>query len=258
MKMNSRTETLKAPGPLLLAMEGRAPWEFGIAFASLPWLLQAPRGDGHGVVVFPGLAASDMSTLPLRAFLRERGHDSRGWKLKRNFGPRAGILDQSVEQVREMRRRSGRKVSLVGWSLGGIYAREIAKILPEDVRCVVTLATPFTGSPKATNVWRIYELLSGHSLDDPALLAQVRKPPPVPTTSVFSRSDGVVSWRCCLEQSASGVENVEIPASHFGIGLNPAAWFAVADRLAQPEGEWKPFHREGWRRWIYADPHRGS
>ena len=253
-----RSEESRAPSPLLFAMEGRAPWEFGFAFASLPWLMRAPRGDGHGVVVFPGLAATDTSTAPLRAFMRGRGYDARGWKLRRNFGPREGVLEESLAQVRSLRRESGRRVSLVGWSLGGIYAREIAKLLPGDVRCVVTLATPFTGSPKATNVWRIYELLSGHSLDNPDLLSQVRAPPPVPTTSVFSRTDGIVSWRCCLEKRAHRVENIEVPASHFGIGLNPAAWFAVVDRLSQPEDGWEPFHRDGWRRWVYADPHRAS
>ena len=155
--------------------------------------------------------------------------------------------------MRKLRKESGRPVSLVGWSLGGIYAREIAKLIPDDVRCVVTLATPFTGSPRETNVWRIYELLSGHSLDDAALLAQVREPPPVPTTSIFSRTDGVVSWRCCVERDGHEVENIEVPASHFGIGMNPATWYAVADRLSQPEGAWSPFHREGWRRWIYGE-----
>jgi pimeloyl-ACP methyl ester carboxylesterase len=110
-------------------MEGRAPWEFALACASLPWLLQGPRGDGHGVIVFPGLAASDASTVPLRSFLRSRGYESRGWRLRRNFGPRAGVLEQSLEQVRQLAQASGRKVSLLGWSLGGIYAREIAKRL---------------------------------------------------------------------------------------------------------------------------------
>jgi len=245
--------TAKPPNAFLLALEARAPWEFGSLFAALPWLLQAPSGDGHGVVVFPGLAATDTSTVPLRGFLRGRGFDSRGWRLRRNFGPRAGVLDQSLEQVRELRRATGRPVSLIGWSLGGIYAREIAKLLPRDVRCVVTLATPFTGSPKETNVWRIYELMSGHSLDDPALLAQVREPPPVPTTSIYSRTDGIVSWRCCVERDGPLVENIEVPASHFGIGMNPATWYAVADRLAQPEGAWTRFHRDGWRRLVYGE-----
>jgi pimeloyl-ACP methyl ester carboxylesterase len=251
-----RARSLKPPNAFLVAMEGRAPWEFGMAFAAWPWLTQVPRGDGHGVVVFPGLAASDGSTVPLRAFLRGRGYDARGWRLKRNFGPRAGVLEQSLEEVREVHRATGRRVSLIGWSLGGIYAREIAKLAPEEVRCVITLATPFTGSPKATNVWRFYEMMSGHSLEDPRLLAQVREPPPVPTTSIFSRTDGVVAWQCCVEKPSRRVENIEVPASHFGIGLNPAAWFAVADRLCQSEGDWRPFHREGWRRWVYADPYR--
>ena len=256
MKAAAPGDALKPPGAFLLAMEGRAPWEFGMTFATLPLLMRSPRGDGHGVVVFPGLAASDASTIPLRSFLRSRGYEARGWKLARNFGPREGVVEQSLEQVRKLARQSGRKVSLVGWSLGGIYAREIAKLLPEDVRCVITLATPFTGSPKATNVWRVYELVSGHSLDDPELLAQVREPPAVPTTSIFSRTDGVVAWQCCVQDSQGRAENIEVAASHFGIGVNPATWFAVADRLAQPEGAWRPFHREGWRRWVYADPHR--
>jgi len=250
------SDSIKAPSALLMAMEARAPWEFGMAFATWPWLMRSPVGDGHGVVVFPGLAASDGSTMPLRAFLRGRGYDARGWTLRRNYGPRAGVFEQVLEQVRKLRQSSGRPVSLVGWSLGGIYAREIAKALREDVRCVVTLATPFAGPPRATNVWRLYEMLSGHSLDDPQLLAQVREPPPVPTTSIFTRSDGVVAWQCCIAELGLQAENIEVPASHFGIGVNPATWFAVADRLAQPEGQWKPFHRDGWRRWVYADPHR--
>ena len=258
MRATAPSDRLRPPGAFLLAMEGRAPWEFALACAALPWLLQGPRGDGHGVIVFPGLAASDASTVPLRSFLRSRGYESRGWRLRRNFGPRAGVLEQSLEQVRQLAQASGRKVSLLGWSLGGIYAREIAKRLPEETRCVITLATPFTGSPRATNVWRIYEALSGHSLDDPGLLARVREPPPVPTTSIFSRTDGVVAWQCCLQDSRDRAENIEVAASHFGIGLNPAAWFAVADRLAQPEGAWTPFHRQGWRQWVFADPHRGA
>jgi pimeloyl-ACP methyl ester carboxylesterase len=114
------TDSIKAPSAFLMAMEGRAPWEFGMALAAWPWLMRSPEGDGHGVVVFPGLAASDGSTVPLRAFLRGRGYDARGWLLRRNFGPRAGVLEQSLEQVRKLRRESGRPVSLVGWSLGGI------------------------------------------------------------------------------------------------------------------------------------------
>ena len=170
-------ESLKPPSALLLALEGRAPWEFGAALASFPLMRLAPRGDGHPVVVFPGLAASDLSTLPLRAFLRERGYRPHGWDLRFNFGPRAGVLAQSLERVRRIRAQTGRKVSLVGWSLGGVYAREIAKLLSDDVRCVITLGTPFTGDPKANNAWRIYEFASGHSLDDREQIERVREAP---------------------------------------------------------------------------------
>jgi pimeloyl-ACP methyl ester carboxylesterase len=250
-------KTAQAPGVLLLALEGRAPWELGAAVAAFPLMRYAPRGDGHSVVVFPGLAASDMSTLPLRTFLRERGYRAHGWNLRFNFGPREGVLTQSLQLVRDVARASGRPVSLVGWSLGGIYAREIAKLLPDDVRCVVTLGTPFTGNPRANNAWRIYELASGHSLDDEGTLEAVRDAPPVPTTSVFSRTDGIVNWQCCLQLPSERTESVEVTASHIGMGVNPAAWYVLADRLAQEPGRWRPFHRDGWRRWLFRDPYRG-
>jgi pimeloyl-ACP methyl ester carboxylesterase len=249
---------LKPPGALLLALEGRAPWELGAAVAALPLLPFVPRGDGHAVVVFPGLAASDVSTLPLRAFLASRGYRPHGWELRFNFGPRAGVLERSLERVRKIRRATGRKVSLVGWSLGGVYAREIAKLAPDDVRCVITLGSPFTGHPRANHAWRIYEFASGHTLDDAAQLAAVREAPPVPTTSVFSRSDGIVAWRCCLQERGDLAESIEVTASHIGMGMNPTAWYAVADRLSQREGRWRPFHRKGWRKLLFRDPYRAG
>jgi pimeloyl-ACP methyl ester carboxylesterase len=256
--MSARDSTLKAPGPFLLALEGRAFWELGATLAAYPVLRQAPRGDGHAVVVFPGLAASDITTVPLRTFLDDRGYDAHGWKLRFNFGPRKGVLDASLARVRRFRRESGRKVSLVGWSLGGIFAREIAKLMPEDIRCVITLGSPFTGNPRANNAWRFYELVSGHRLDDDHAIAHVRKPPPVPTTSIFSRTDGVVAWQCCLQAEEEHAESIEVHASHIGIGVNGAAWYAVADRLAQRDGHWRPFHRFGWRQWFYRDPYRAE
>jgi pimeloyl-ACP methyl ester carboxylesterase len=249
---------LRPPGALLLALEGRAPWEFGASIAAYPLLRMAPRGDGHPVVVFPGLATSDFSTLPLRVFLGERGYRPSGWDLRFNLGPRKGVLERCVDLVRKLRKESGRTVSLVGWSLGGVYAREIAKLVPASVRCVVTLGSPFTGHPRANNAWRIYELASGHSLAESARFERVRQAPPVPTTSIFSRSDGIVAWRCCVQEPGPLAESVEVAASHIGMGLHPATWFAVADRLAQREGRWAPFHREGWRQWLYRDPYRAD
>ena len=250
--------TPKPPAAWLLALEGRAPWELGASLAAWPLLRMTPAGDGHPVIVFPGLATSDMSTLPLRAFLAARGYQPSGWDLRFNFGPRAGVIERSLERLRRMRRAAGRKVSLVGWSLGGVYARELAKLAPEDVRCVVTLGSPFAGHPKANHAWRIYEVASGHRLEGDDRFARVAAPPPVPTTSIYSRSDGIVAWQCCVQAPAERAESIEVPASHIGIGMNPAAWYALADRLGQRPRGWRPFHREGWRRWLYRDPYRAA
>ena len=251
-------ESLRPPGPLLFALEARAPWELGATLASWPFLRQGTVGDGHVVIVFPGFAASDITTLPLRTFLIDRGYDTYGWDLRFNLGPRKGVIEKILQRVDRLHRASGRKVSLVGWSLGGVFAREIAKMIPEHVRCVITLGSPFTGSPKANNVWRLYELMSGHRLDADVHVGRVRETPPVPTTSIFTRSDGVVAWQCCLQQPGERAESIEVQASHLGIGMNAAAWYAIADRLAQREGHWKPFHREGWRQWLYRDPYRDA
>jgi pimeloyl-ACP methyl ester carboxylesterase len=237
---------LNAPGMGLLAMEFRAFWEFGAVLPAWPALQQAPAADGHSVIVFPGLAASDTSTFPLRRYLEGLGYDVTGWQQGSNFGPRAGVLESIKRLVRETYAASGRNVSLVGWSLGGVYAREIAKELPDMVRCVVTLGTPFSGNPRSTNAWRLYEVVSGRDIERESSHFDLKKAPPVPTTSIFSKTDGIVAWQGSIQSSEphlghSQTENIEVLASHFGIGLNPSAWWAVADRLAQPEGRWTPF-----------------
>lgn len=238
-------------------LEWRAPWELGATLAAGPLLHQAPRGDGHPVLVFPGLAASDLSTAPLRSFLKGRGYVPYGWELGSNFGPKPGVLSASLRRIEELASEHGTKVSLIGWSLGGVYARELAKLAPDRVRSVVTLGTPFTGNPKASNAWRFYEFASGQRVGDPYVHAGLAQTPPVPTTSIYSRSDGIVSWKCSLERAEHAcAESVEVRASHVGLGLNPAAWYVLADRLAQPEGDWAPFHRQGWRELVYPDPSR--
>ena len=249
-------DSLRAPGFFLLALEARAPWEYCASIAAQPVLMNAPMGDGHPVLVFPGLAASDLSTGPMRRYLRDRGYEPHGWELGHNYGPRPGVVEASLGRLQELRRRHGRKVSLIGWSLGGVYARELAKVASDDVRQVITLGTPFTGHPKATNAWRLYEFVTGHKIGAPDIHEPLRTAPPVPTTSIFSRTDGVVAWRCSLQHEGPLAENIEVEASHVGMGLNPAVLYAIADRLAQPEGEWKHFERNGLRRFIYRDPHR--
>jgi hypothetical protein len=134
----------------------------------------------------------------------------------------------------------------------------MAKELPDDVRSVITLGTPFRGSPRATNAWRVYELASGETVDT-INREEIAQSPPVPTTSIFSRTDGVVAWQCSVERQAAFVENIEVEASHIGLGVHPAVLYAVADRLAQPEGAWTRFDRtSGLRGLFYKDPQRGS
>ena len=244
-------DDLKAPNALLMLLEGRAPLELAATLAATPWLRRLPVGDGHPVLVFPGLGANDLTTAPLRRFLQGRGYVPCAWELGFNFGPRAGVMRQCRERAEAIVQRHGRPASLIGWSLGGIYAREIAKELPEQTRCVITLGTPFTGHARATNAWRFYEMVSGQVGHDAQVMTQIREAPPVPTTSIYSRSDGIVAWRCSLNEDAPHTENIEIHASHVGMGMNPLALAVIADRLAQPPGQWKPFDASGARRWFF-------
>ena len=249
-----------APGWHLIALEVRAPWELWSVLPSWPVLSKAPAGDGHPVLVFPGLTASDGSTLPLRAYLKNLGYDVSGWNQGYNFGPRAGVLETARQQILELAQSTGRKVSLVGWSLGGIYARELAKELPDQVRAVITLGTRFGGSHTSTNAWKLYELTAGHKITDAIEQFDLAGAPPVPTTSVYSRSDGVVAWQASLQAKSRKqphTENVEVFASHIGLGLNPSAWWVVADRLAQAEGKWQAFQPgSSLARLLFPDPQR--
>ena len=248
---NPNDDDPRPPGPLFMLLEGRAPIEYFSMLAAFPWLRTLQRGDGHPVMVFPGMAANDLTTWPLRGFLQSLGYVTQAWGQGLNVGPRNGVLERCADDIRGLADRTGQPVSLIGWSLGGIYAREMAKQHPEIARCVLTLGTPFTGHPRATNAWRIYEWLTGNSVGDPKLMEQIRRAPPVPTTSIYSRSDGIVSWRCSLNEPGPLAENIEVHASHVGMGMNPLALYAIADRLAQPIGAWQPFDASGARRWFF-------
>lgn len=243
-----------------MALELRAPWELWALVPSWPVLARAPSGDGHSVIVFPGLGASDSTTLPLRTYLQTLGYDVSGWNQGHNFGPRSGILETAKRQVSDTYAATGNPVSLVGWSLGGIYARELAKELPHCVRSVVTLGTPFAGSHTSTNAWRLYELTSGRDITREAEQFDLPAAPPVPTTSIYSRTDGVVAWPASIQQPCPRnphTENVEVFASHIGLGMNPSAWWALADRLAQPVGQWQRFDRSrGLQKFVFPDPQR--
>jgi pimeloyl-ACP methyl ester carboxylesterase len=185
---------MRAPSALLLALEGRAFFEWAACVAAWPLLSQAARGDGHPVLVLPGLAASDSSTWPLRKFLEGRGYAVYPWEQGLNCGPREGVVRKVLAQMRRIQREHGRKLSLVGWSLGGAMAHALAVREPQRVRSVITLGSPLGGNPKASNAWRLFEFVSGLRADDPRLRALMSRSPCVPSTSILSKSDGIVAW----------------------------------------------------------------
>ena len=256
--MRTISDPSAPPSRELLLLEVRAIWELGAFFSMAPLLRLAPVGDGHPVLVLPGLAASDTSTRPLRAFLRDRGYRAHGWKLGPNHGPRRGAEAKMQQRLAELAERYQRKVSLIGWSLGGVFAREMARRAPEQVRGVITLGSPFAGEPKASNAWRLYESASGRKVGDWPERERMKLPPPVPSTAIFSRTDGIVAWQGCLEREGPTSENIEVEGSHCGLGHNPAVLYAIADRLAQAEGRWQPFDRSGIKGLVYPDPNRDA
>ncbi len=254
---------IQKPSLLLLMLEGRAIYELGAFSLVYPWLTTAPKGDGHPVMVFPGFMTSDTSTLPMRTFLKGRGYATYGWGLGRNYGrgidPKCGGIpdnSRSLEMIDELYAEHGRRISLVGWSLGGIYAREIARLRPDKIRQVITMGSPFNGKDMtATSVSGLFERISGHSLEEfDHLLDKLQEPPPVPITAIYTRTDGIAAWECCIEATGEETENIGVLSSHFGLGHNPVVLWLVAERLAQTEGAWQPFDRRGLKSLFYTTP----
>jgi pimeloyl-ACP methyl ester carboxylesterase len=247
---------LRPPSLGLMLAEVRGIFEFNASLLLSPLLMRAPRGDGHPVLTLPGFLASDLSMAPMRRYLRELGYDAYAWKMGRNIGGFSRMRIALLDRLTEIHAATGRKVSIVGWSLGGVYARDLALQAPQMVRSVVTLGSPFAGDVRATNATRLYEALSGEAVkDDSGLRAAIAGDLPVPTTSIYSRTDGIVNWRTCLVRPSDTAENIAVHlASHVGLGVNAAALWAVADRLAQTEGEFTQFNRSGPFAIAYAPP----
>ena len=240
--------------------EVRAPFEFASVALHFHALRQAPRGNGRAVLLVPGYLADDHSMRPLGAYLKYLNYDVYYTELGRNMGKvntdmmRLGDRVESVSQS-----VGGEKVSLIGWSLGGVYARDLALRMPDMVRYVVTLGSPFAGDITATNAKRVYEMVSGETIQDADIkdIQALSGDLPVPTSSLYTRTDGIVNWQTCLVNESDAAENIEITlASHIGIGVNAAALWAVADRLAQPEGQFHPFDRSGPFALAYARPEK--
>jgi len=239
----SESRAVRRPSLALLALEApRAAGELGLFAAARPLLARAPRGDGHPVLVLPGFGAADRSTGPLRGFLRSLGYHVHGWRLGRNLGPDARTIEGIGRRLEYVLTEHGRQpMSIVGWSLGGIYAREIARRAPEAVRQVITLGSPFRPIFDEES----YPAAALRAVGRRAYRPDTHERLVVPTTAIFSRSDGIVPWRSARDDDGEQAESIEVIASHCGLAHHPAVLWAIADRLAQPAGEWKPFRPSG-------------
>jgi pimeloyl-ACP methyl ester carboxylesterase len=204
------------------------------------------------VLVLPGLLASDFSTAPLRRFLRWLGYDVHGWELGRNQGPTEAVLDGLPLALAVLAARAGAPASVVGWSLGGIYARELAREHPDLVRHVITLGSPFalTDSRRSRADATYYRRSHLHAVGLPTR-EQVARPIDVASTAVYSRNDGIVCWQNCIEPETALHQNVEVRCSHIGFGVDPATLWLIADRLAAPPGLPGRFGPPAWLRPLY-------
>ena len=255
---------VSAPSGLKLLMESRSLIELGSFFQALPGLRTMPKGDGHPVLVIPGFLTSDSIMLPLRWTLKNLGYKSEPWAYGTNRAFCPDISAALEKRIVELSEKTGQKVSIIGWSLGGVYARHISQHIPEHIRTVITLGTPFSRNMTSGVAVKLYELWNGQKLQKTPteLLDKIRKPLPIPYTSIYSKTDCIVAWQCSVcELSSENVEHVEIKGSHLGLGFNPGALWVIADRLAQPENEWQPFSllkikkiRQGLQRAIM--PHK--
>ena len=240
-----------------LTEPGRAMGELASFYALRPAMRHLPKGDGHGVLVLPGFMAGDGSTLPMRNLLKRLGYDVVGWEMGRNIRVDNERVERMAACVDKIHDRTGGKVSLVGWSLGGVFARELAKMMPEKIRLVISLGSPISDDRGHTNAARLFEYLNGAEPEPmrAGRFSSLHQAPPVPTTSILTKGDGVVHWRGSVQSPDAAdhdaTENIEVLASHIGLGVNPSVMLAIADRLAQPEGEWSPFSPHGFAQLLY-------
>jgi pimeloyl-ACP methyl ester carboxylesterase len=241
------------PSWLFVTDPARAMAEFGLLIAALPLRQLLPVGDEHPVLVLPGLLADDDSTWALRRILRDLGYRVHGWRLGRNLGPTAATVTGLQNRLLDLGSRYDSEVSVIGWSLGGIYARTLARDTPTAVRQVITLGSPIRlAHERQSRARRAYDRYAHlHVLPRELPLESGVGALPVPATSIYSRYDGIVAWQACLDVPSARAENIAVAGSHLGFGHHPAVIWAVADRLAQPLGEWAPFRPPAALRPLY-------
>ncbi|GJM36216.1 MAG: alpha/beta hydrolase [Saprospiraceae bacterium] len=205
-------------------------------------------GDGHPVLVIPGFMGSDLSTRLLRRFIRKLGYTPYAWELGRNLGDvsQLNILKKKIEDIHA---KHDAKVSLIGWSLGGVYARQLAKNNPDLIRQIITLSSPFAGIEKPNNAAWLYKLINSRRTmaeKDEKWVEDIASPASVPTTAIYSKEDGIVPWQTCMEQKVDKIhQNIEVKGGHIGLAYNPSVWLIVEDRLQYSQENWTEFFDSG-------------
>ena len=257
MEIEEKIEVHRPPLIWSITEVGRALVEWSI---SVPFkMLQSSEdtGDGHPVMILPGFLATDASTVPLRNFVHECGYKVYGWGEGRNYANEEyiSLLNEKIDFIYK---KHNQAISLIGWSLGGIYARQLAKAKPNKIRQLITLGSPFKDVIKSNNAKWMYDLLrrgEKNAAIDPELLNDIPLPAPVPTTAIYSKEDGIVPWQLCMEQEETPIhQNIQVRGSHFGLGVNAAVMAIIADRLQYDERNWEPFQSDGILKEIFMYP----
>jgi pimeloyl-ACP methyl ester carboxylesterase len=180
-------------------------------------------------MVIPGFLATDRTTLGLQRALARAGYRVTGWGMGLNRGARPDTVERIVRRIEAF--APGGKAILVGWSLGGIYAREVAKARPDLVEKVVTLGSPFSGDRRSNNVWRLYELVAGHRVDEPPIPGDPAEKPPVPTLALWSRRDGIVAPAAARGAPGERDAERELACSHMGFAVSGTAYPHILEAI---------------------------
>lgn len=226
----------RAPNRLATLLEVRAPLDWATVLFFAPRLRRAPKGDGRPVMLLPGYGADEASMQPLQRYLTFLEYDVHQWGLGRNSGDVEAYVELAGDRVAEIAvQAGGNPVTLIGWSLGGVVARETARLYEPVVREVITMGTPIVGGPKYTAIGKQFANRAGMDLDEFELKVHERNCLGLkqPVTSIYSRSDGVVGWRASLDSYNKHARNIEVHSSHFGMGKNALVWEQIALTLAK-------------------------
>jgi len=255
--MSSTVDDIEYPSTFAPLTEARAVLEVASFFAYRAVLQKmSPGGDGHAVITLPPFMSDDTFMSPMRKHLTSLGYEALPWELEQNTGFDDGKFRLLAKRISKLAEKTGQKVSLIGHSLGGIYARLLAHEIPDAVRQVIYLGTPFNISDEQSvdlPIRRIYERINPTEMPSELMQSTVDiGATPTPSTAIYSEGDGFVPWQFCIDEVDDITENIRVAGSHTGLPFNLPVLFAVADRLSQPAEEWKPFSFQGVRKCLYS------